>query len=158
MPPGRPGSCCSNYVRAAFDRPCSCTKAHGAGEWTDSTARAARCRARRVSSPSVTGDGASVRRPASAKDRVAGSGFGVRAGVNHSLRGYERAKSGIGKSTGGGLAANAHTGSTTLLTIHACLPTRRPGVNPYCSKSSTVALNRNGPAPRGRWSPRRWPR
>ena len=29
------------------------------------------------------------------------------------------------------------------LMIHACLPTCRPRVNPYCSNSSTVALNRN---------------
>ena len=42
-------------------------------------------------------------------------------------------------------AANAHTGSTTLLSIHACLPTCWPRVNPHCSKSSTVALNRKRP-------------
>ena len=31
-------------------------------------------------------------------------------------------------------SAIAHTATTTLLTIHACLPTWRPCVNPYCSK------------------------
>src|SRR5690242_3552186 len=40
-------------------------------------------------------------------------------------------------------APGAQAGSTTLLTIHACLPTCRPRANPYCSNSSTVALNRN---------------
>lgn len=46
---------------------------------------------------------------------------------------------------GRGLVADAHTGSTTLLTIHACLPTCRPRANPNCSRSSTVALNRKRP-------------
>ena len=36
-------------------------------------------------------------------------------------------------------------GSISRLTIQACLPTCRPLVNPYCSKSSAVALNRNRP-------------
>jgi len=41
--------------------------------------------------------------------------------------------------------AEAHSESTTLLTIHACLPTWRPRVNPNFSRSSTVALNRKWP-------------
>ena len=36
-----------------------------------------------------------------------------------------------------------YAGSISRLTIHACLPTCRPLVNPYCSNSSAVALNRN---------------
>ena len=32
-----------------------------------------------------------------------------------------------------------------MLTIQACLPTCRPRLNPYRSKSSTVALNRKRP-------------
>lgn len=39
----------------------------------------------------------------------------------------------------------AQSGSTTLLRIHACLPTGRPRRKPYCSKSSTVALNKKRP-------------
>jgi hypothetical protein len=35
--------------------------------------------------------------------------------------------------------------SISRLTIHACLPTCLPLVNPYCSNSSAVALNRNRP-------------
>ena len=40
---------------------------------------------------------------------------------------------------------DAQAGWTTLLTIHACLPTGRTRVKPFCSKSSTVALNRKRP-------------
>jgi hypothetical protein len=43
------------------------------------------------------------------------------------------------------VGAGAQTGSTCLLTIHACLPTCRFRANPYCSNSSTVALNRKRP-------------
>jgi hypothetical protein len=53
--------------------------------------------------------------------------------------------SGIGKQRGSGVAAGAHAGSTTLVTIRACLPTWRPRVTLYCSKSSTVALNKKRP-------------
>ncbi len=38
-----------------------------------------------------------------------------------------------------------YAGSISRLTIHACLPTCRPLVNPDCSNSSAVALNRNRP-------------
>ena len=38
-----------------------------------------------------------------------------------------------------------YAGSISRLTIHACLPTCRPLVNPNCSNSSAVALNRNRP-------------
>jgi len=44
-----------------------------------------------------------------------------------------------------GVVRDAHGGLTCLLTIHACLPTCRPRENPYCSKSSTVVLNRKRP-------------
>ncbi len=40
-------------------------------------------------------------------------------------------------------SVSATRGAIFRLTIHACLPTCRPRVNPYCSNSSTVALNRN---------------
>ena len=36
-----------------------------------------------------------------------------------------------------------YAAAISRLMIHACLPTCRPRVNPYCSNSSTVALNRN---------------
>ena len=49
------------------------------------------------------------------------------------------------RSTPAVLESDAYAGSTVLLTIHACLPTWRPRVKPYCSNSSTVALNRNRP-------------
>ena len=35
-----------------------------------------------------------------------------------------------------------YAGAISRLTIHACLPTCRTRANPYCSNSSTLALNR----------------
>ena len=43
------------------------------------------------------------------------------------------------------LVRDRYAGSISRLRIHACLPTCRPLVNPYCSNSSAVALNRNRP-------------
>ena len=40
-------------------------------------------------------------------------------------------------------ASVRYAAAISRLMIHACLPTCRPRVNPYCSNSSTVALNRN---------------
>ena len=75
----------------------------------------------------------------------AGPGDGTRKWSFCTLGGIQQVRALLWHRRAADCLPDAQVGSITLLTIHACLPTWRTRVKPFCSKSSTVALNRKRP-------------